>query len=125
MPDEHDVLDESGLPTSPYDPDVAAAGSSARVQSQIGPYRPLGIIGKAHGASSISPNRSIPSAGAVLKIIKPGMDSRQVIAWFEAERRALALMDHPNVARVSDAGATASGRLYFTMELVAGTPITR
>src|SRR5262249_50832334 len=60
-----------------------------------------------------------------LKVIKPGMDSRQVIARFEAERQALALMDHPNIARVLDAGQTASGRPYFVMELVKGMPITR
>ena len=59
-----------------------------------------------------------------LKIIKPGMDSRQVIARFEAERQTLAVMDHPNVAHVLDAGATDSGRPYFVMELVHGVPIT-
>ncbi len=59
-----------------------------------------------------------------LKIIKPGMDSRQVIARFEAERQALAMMDHPNIARVLEAGTTESGRLYFVMELVDGVPIT-
>jgi tetratricopeptide (TPR) repeat protein len=60
-----------------------------------------------------------------LKLIKPGMDSRQVLARFEAERQALALMDHPNIARVLDAGATPAGRPYFVMELVKGVPITR
>ena len=60
-----------------------------------------------------------------LKIIKPGMDSRQVIARFEAERQALAMMDHPNIARVLDAGCTESGRPYFAMELVQGIPITQ
>ena len=59
-----------------------------------------------------------------LKIIKPGMDTRQVIARFEAERQALAMMDHPHIARVLDAGATESGRPYFVMELVRGIPIT-
>ena len=59
-----------------------------------------------------------------LKIIKPGMDTRQVIARFEAERQALALMDHPNIARALDAGVTDSGRPYFVMELVRGIPIT-
>jgi non-specific serine/threonine protein kinase/serine/threonine-protein kinase len=66
-----------------------------------------------------------------LKIIKPGMDTRQVIARFEAERQALAMMDHPNIAKVLDAGTTASagsgypGRPYFVMELVKGVPVTR
>ena len=59
-----------------------------------------------------------------LKIIKPGMDTKQVIARFEAERQALALMDHPNIARILDAGSTDSGRPYFVMELVKGIPIT-
>src|SRR5204863_8273951 len=60
-----------------------------------------------------------------LKIIKLGMDTRQVVARFEAERQALALMDHPNIARVLDGGATDTGRPYFVMELVKGVPITR
>jgi serine/threonine protein kinase len=60
-----------------------------------------------------------------LKIIKPGMDTRQVIARFEAERQALAMMDHPNIAKVLDAATTDSGRPYFVMELVKGIPITR
>ena len=59
-----------------------------------------------------------------LKIIKPGMDTKQVIARFEAERQALAMMDHPNIAKVFDAGTTDSGRPYFVMELVHGVPIT-
>ncbi len=60
-----------------------------------------------------------------LKVIKPGMDSKQVLARFEAERQVLALMDHPNIAKVFDAGATPDGRPYFVMELVKGAPITR
>ena len=60
-----------------------------------------------------------------LKIIKPGMDTRQVIARFEAERQAVAMMDHPNIAKVLDAGTTDSGRPYFVMELVKGVPITK
>jgi serine/threonine protein kinase len=59
-----------------------------------------------------------------LKIIKLGMDTKQVIARFEAERQALALMDHPNIAKVLDAGATETGRPYFVMDLVRGIPIT-
>src|SRR5262249_58705473 len=60
-----------------------------------------------------------------LKVVKPGMDSHQVIARFEAERQALALMDHPNIAKVLDAGTTESGRPYFVMELVKGAPLTK
>ena len=80
---------------------------------------------KAAWASSTWPSRPQPVRRKVaLKIIKPGMDTRQVIARFEAERQALALMDHPNIAKVLDAGATESGRPYFVMELVRGIPIT-
>src|SRR5262249_17021115 len=59
-----------------------------------------------------------------LKVIKPGMDTKQVVARFEAERQALAMMDHPNLAKAHDAGATESRRPYFGMELVRGIPIT-
>ncbi len=60
-----------------------------------------------------------------LKLIKVGMDSKEVIARFESERQALALMDHPYIAKVYDAGTTEQGRPYFVMELVQGIPITR
>src|SRR5262249_39580507 len=60
-----------------------------------------------------------------LKLIKAGMDSKQIVARFEAERQALALMDHPNIAKVLDGGATSAGRPYFVMDLVKGGPITR
>ncbi|MEZ6076965.1 MAG: protein kinase [Pirellulaceae bacterium] len=60
-----------------------------------------------------------------LKIIKPGMDTKTVVARFEAERQALAMMDHPNIAKVLDVGTTNSGRPYFVMELVRGVPITQ
>src|SRR5688572_24947577 len=60
-----------------------------------------------------------------LKLIKAGMDSKQIIARFEAERQALALMDHPNIAKVLDAGAAENGRPYFVMDLVKGVPITK
>src|SRR5262249_27406747 len=59
-----------------------------------------------------------------LKVLKPGLDTGQVVARFEAERQALALMDHPNIARVLDGGATSAGRPYFVMELIRGLPIT-
>jgi serine/threonine protein kinase len=59
-----------------------------------------------------------------LKVLKPGMDTKQVVARFEAERQALALMDHPHIAHVLDAGATDTGRPYFVMELIRGVPIT-
>jgi serine/threonine protein kinase len=77
-------------------------------------------MGEVWAAEQIEPVRR----RVAVKVIKPGMDSRQVLARFEAERQALALMDHPNIAKVLDAGTTAGGRPYFVMELVRGVPIT-
>jgi non-specific serine/threonine protein kinase/serine/threonine-protein kinase len=92
---------------------------------QIGPYKLLEQIGEGGFGVVFQAEQECPVRRKVaLKIIKPGMDSRQVIARFEAERQALALMDHPNIARVHDAGATENGRPYFVMELVQGVPIT-
>ncbi len=93
--------------------------------TRIGPYKLLQEIGEGgfgvvYMAEQVEPVRR----QVALKIIKPGMDTRDVIARFEAERQALALMDHANIARVFDAGATESGRPYFVMELVKGVPIT-
>jgi serine/threonine protein kinase/tetratricopeptide (TPR) repeat protein len=91
----------------------------------IGPYRLLQQIGEGGFGVVFMAEQTTPVRRMVaLKVIKPGMDTRQVIARFESERQALALMDHPNVAKVLDAGATSSGRPYFVMELVKGVPIT-
>jgi eukaryotic-like serine/threonine-protein kinase len=87
----------------------------------IGPYRLLEQIGEGGMGVVFMAEQSQPVRRKVaLKVIKPGMDTKQVIARFEAERQALALMDHPNIARVLDAGTTESGRPYFVMELVRG-----
>jgi serine/threonine protein kinase len=91
----------------------------------IGPYRLLEQIGEGGMGLVFMAEQTRPVRRRVaLKVIKPGMDSRQVVARFEAERQALALMDHPHIAEVFDAGATESGRPYFVMELVKGVPIT-
>jgi serine/threonine protein kinase len=91
----------------------------------IGPYKLLEQIGEGGMGTVFMAEQVQPIRRKVaLKIIKPGMDTKQVIARFEAERQALALMDHPNIARVLDADATESGRPYFVMELVRGIPIT-
>ncbi len=91
----------------------------------IGPYKLLEQIGEGGmGLVFIAEQQEPIKRRVALKIIKPGMDSRQVIARFEAERQALALMDHPHIAKVHDGGATADGRPYFVMEWVKGTPIT-
>src|SRR5271168_2041081 len=93
--------------------------------SVIGPYKLLQKIGEGGFGVVYMAEQEKPVRRVVaLKIIKPGMDTSQVIARFESERQALALMDHPNIARVLDAGATASGHPYFVMELVKGVPIT-
>ncbi len=92
----------------------------------IGPYKLLQQIGEGGFGVVYMADQSEPVKRRVaLKIIKPGMDTRQVIARFEAERQALAMMDHPNISKVFDAGTTDSGRPYFVMELVKGVPITQ
>lgn len=92
----------------------------------IGPYKLLQQIGEGGMGVVYMAEQERPVRRRVaLKIIKPGMDSRQVIARFEAERQALAMMDHQNIAKVLDAGTTESGSPYFVMELVHGVPITR
>ena len=94
--------------------------------SRIGPYQLLQKLGEGGmGAVFLAEQREPVQRRVALKIIKAGMDSAHVIARFEAERQALALMDHPNIARVLDAGATADGLPYFVMELVQGIPFTR
>ncbi len=91
----------------------------------IGPYKLLQKIGEGGmGAVYMAEQENPVRRVVALKIIKPGMDSRQVIARFEAERQALAMMDHNNIAKVLDAGTTDAGRPYFAMELVKGVPIT-
>jgi serine/threonine protein kinase len=90
----------------------------------IGSYKLMEQIGEGGmGLVFVAEQQYAVRRKVALKIIKPGMDSRDVIARFEAERQALALMDHPNIARVFDAGTTESGRPYFVMELVKGVPI--
>jgi tetratricopeptide (TPR) repeat protein len=91
----------------------------------IGPYRLMEQIGEGGmGLVFVAEQREPVRRKVALKVIKPGMDSRAVIARFEAERQALALMDHPHIAKVLDGGATAGGRPYFVMELVEGVPLT-
>ncbi|HEY7314001.1 MAG TPA: serine/threonine-protein kinase [Gemmataceae bacterium] len=91
----------------------------------IGPYQLLQHIGEGGMGVVWMAEQSRPVQRKVaLKVLKPGMDSHQIIARFEAERQALALMDHPNIAKVHDAGTLATGRPFFAMELVQGVPIT-
>src|SRR5438477_12453967 len=91
----------------------------------IGPYKLLQQIGEGGmGVVYMAEQQEPVRRKVALKLIKPGMDSGSVLARFEAERQALALMDHPNIARVFDASQTATSRPYFVMELVKGVPIT-
>lgn len=96
-----------------------------KVGSKIGPYKLLQKIGEGGmGVVFMAEQLEPVKRRVALKVIKPGLDSRQVIARFEAERQALALMNHPNIAKVLDAGTTDRGHPYFVMELVNGIPIT-
>jgi WD40 repeat protein/serine/threonine protein kinase len=106
-------------------------GGTAAFQPQtedtvIGPYKLIEQIGEGGMGTVWMAQQTRPVKRLVaVKLIKAGMDSKQIIARFEAERQALALMDHPNIARVLDAGTTSAGRPYFVMDLVKGVPITR
>jgi len=92
---------------------------------QIGQYKLLSILGEGgYGIVYLAEQQGLVKRRVALKVVKPGMDTKQVIARFEAERQALALLDHPNIAQVYDAGTTEAGRPYFVMEYVKGVPIT-
>jgi serine/threonine protein kinase/tetratricopeptide (TPR) repeat protein len=95
------------------------------VEQEIGSYRLLRKLGEGGMGEVFEAEQSEPVRRRVaLKVIKWGMDTKEVVARFESERQALALMDHPNIARVYDAGSTTEGRPYFVMELVKGVPLT-
>lgn len=122
---EADQRDDSFLAT---DDTETLAGDSVpeRPGERIGVYKLIEQIGEGGFGVVFMAEQTEPIRRMVaLKVIKPGMDSRQVIARFEAERQALAIMDHPHIAKVLDAGTTPSGRPYFVMELVKGVPITQ
>jgi len=111
------ALDENPLDDAPPEETTGAT---------IGPYTLLGLIGEGgFGLVFLAEQQHPVRRRVAVKVLKPGMDSRRVIARFEAERQALAMMDHPNIAKMLDAGETASGRPYFAMELVKGDSITK
>src|SRR5262245_41755891 len=116
------------MPSDPAAP--ATTGEHVRTTrvsgDRVGPYKLLELIGEGGMGEVWAAEQAEPVRRRVaMKLIKPGMDSRQVLARFEAERQALALMDHPNIARVLDAGTTPDGRPFFAMELVKGVPLTK
>src|SRR5205809_589890 len=103
----------------------SAAAAGEKVGDRIGRYKLLQQIGEGGcGVVYMAEQQEPLRRRVALKVIKLGMDTKSVIARFEAERQALALMDHPNIARVLDAGATETGRPFFVMELVRGARIT-
>lgn len=115
------------LNSAPDDPvpTVDQSPLTERPGSTIGRYRLMEQVGEGGmGVVFVAEQERPVRRKVAIKIIKPGMDTREVVARFEAERQALALMDHPNIAKVLDAGSTESGRPYFVMELVRGVPIT-
>jgi len=112
-------MNTTGANSNTPDPDDQAVGQC------IGPYKLMEKIGVGgYGVVYVAEQQKPVRRRVALKVIKLGMDTKQVVARFEAERQALAMMDHPNIARVLDAGATDSGRPYFVMELVRGIKIT-
>ena len=117
---------ESLLAHHDPDSDTLRAPEDSPPTERVGPYRLLRLMGEGgmgvvYEAEQLSPVRRT----VALKLIKLGMDTKEVVARFESERQALALMDHPNIARVFDAGTTDTGRPYFVMELVRGVPVTQ
>jgi serine/threonine protein kinase/tetratricopeptide (TPR) repeat protein len=120
----HSFLNNAAQPSADACVELVPAGEQPG--TIIGPYKLLEQIGEGGFGVVFMAEQVHPVRRKVaMKILKPGMDTRQVVARFEAERQALAMMDHVNIARVLDAGATETGRPYFVMELVHGVPITK
>ena len=114
-------LEQPAIAVSP----ILAPSLAEQPGTVIGSYKLLEQIGEGgFGVVFLAEQERPVRRRVALKVIKPGMDTREVIARFEAERQALAMMDHPNIAKVYDAGTTETGRPYFVMELVHGVPIT-
>jgi len=112
-------------PAAAYCSTITSQPITERAGDMIGPYRLMEQIGEGgFGLVFVAEQHQPVRRKVALKVIKPGMDTREVVARFEAERQALAMMDHPHIAKVLDAGTTESGRPYFVMELVRGVPIT-
>src|SRR3984893_19081972 len=112
------------MPDTP-DEKTVSEGAVKTSFSSIGPYRLIQLLGTGGMGEVWRAEQTEPFHRTVaLKLIKAGMDTKAVVARFDSERQALALMEHPNIAKVFDAGATSEGRPYFVMEHVPGLPIT-
>ncbi len=117
--------DETVDASTVVSPPIVSTFPEETLGSTIGRYKLLEMIGEGgFGSVYVAEQKEPVIRRVALKVIKLGMDTRQVVARFEAERQALAMMDHPNIAKVLDAGATEAGRPYFVMELVRGVRIT-
>ncbi|MHC5005079.1 MAG: tetratricopeptide repeat protein, partial [Planctomycetota bacterium] len=119
------LLDDESAPAATQASTLRDPAPAAKIPDQIGNYRPLqqigeGGMGEVYLADQLRPIRR----RVALKVVRRGLETKQVIARFESERQALAMMDHPNIARVLDAGTTEDGRPFFIMEYVDGVPIT-
>ena len=118
------VLDDSDA-DEPICPTTALDMVLEQPGSQIDRYKLLRVLGEGGmGVVYLAEQKHPMRRQVALKVVKPGMDTREVIARFEAERQALALLDHPGIAHVYNAGTTEAGRPYFAMEYVAGVPVT-
>jgi serine/threonine protein kinase/WD40 repeat protein len=131
MPGEEEHDNHMNGPLKPYfsgggeDSAASYANMDVAVGAEVGPFKLLGILGEGgYGIVYLAEQERPIRRRVALKIVKPGMDSRQVITRFQAEQQALAVLDHPNIAHIHDAGTTPTGRPYFAMELIEGRPIT-
>ena len=124
VPTAYIDADATRIATNPNAAVALVAALREGPGTRIGPYKILQLIGEGGFGSVFMAQQEQPvSRRVALKIIKLGMDTHQVVARFEQERQALAMMDHPNIAKVFDAGATETGRPFFVMELVKGQPL--
>jgi serine/threonine protein kinase len=126
---EHDS--RGSRPVEPFfsggggDPGASCGGPDVGPGAQVGLFKLLDALGEGgYGIVYLAEQERPIRRRVALKIVKPGMDSRQIIARFEAERQALAYLDHPNIAHIYDAGTTPGGRPYFAMEYIEGIPLT-